>query len=245
MTSTDFTPCVQQDLQMMCRHYGPLMTSLHGVAVLQNIKDQTRATHFIRIHQSAEYWPTVMECLKFRSLPKGITDCIFAYVDTVGKRTFNPLMICTWQSDVCASTRSRLVGSPPCAIEFLDGCDQHRDDIKTDTLSPREQLSYKINTVFIDEIWQDQIIYPTLQQLSEWVTLFSALCYDNDGNYFIYVFFFSTFSERESMDHIIEFGWRMNVNPSKAIEIIRWMKSHNIEFNLKTGEVSMERFDVG
>lgn len=236
-------PLIEQDLRAMCRHYNQLIPSIRNETALLPIKCQSIDKFFIRIHQSVEFWPVVIECLKQRSFPEEITDVIYQYVDTAAKNTFNPLMICTWQSDICSDTRSNLVGYPPCAIEFINGCDIHRDDVNSSNLSAREQISFEINTAFIDEVWQDQIIYPTLAQTEEWVTLFTALCYDDDGNYFIYAFFFATFSEFESNDHVIEFGWKVNVTHEKAVDSIRWMKGHNIEMNLLTGEVTLERFD--
>jgi len=235
---------IKDELGKMCLHYAAVMPNLAAQKKLEPIKNATQNSHFVRIHQSVEYWPAVQECLKQRALPQGIVDVIFNFVDTAGKKTYNPLMICTWQSDVCARVRGNLTGYPPCAIEFLNGCDSHRDDIDTEMLSEREKLSYEINTTFIDEIWVEQVVYPVLQQIKDWVTLFTALCYDNNGQFFILAFFFTTFSELEANDHVIEFGWRMNVPSEKAVEAIQWLKMHNIDINLLTGEINLEQYDT-
>lgn len=233
------------ELQRMCQEYSGTLRRVTQMKSLNDIKRETNSSHFVRIHQSIEFWPCVVQCLKQRHFPKAIVDVVFQYVNTAGKKTYNPLMICTWASDPCLATTGRqMVGSPPCAIEFRNGCDQHRDDIDISKLSEQEKVSYDINTTFIDEVWVDQVIYPQLKQIEEWVTLFSALCFDSNGEYFVYSFFFATFSELEKDDHVIEFGWRMGVPAKNAVEAIRWMKAHNIDMNLKTREVTLERFDT-
>ena len=62
--------------------------------------------------------------------------------------------------------------------------------------------------------------------------------------FFILAFFFTTFSELEANDLVIEFGWRMNVPSEKAVEAIQWLKMHNIDINLLTGEINLEQYDT-
>lgn len=240
----DFEQVAEIELKKMCRHYGPCMDNIRSAFILNQIKQQCREDYFVRIHQSSERWDTVLDCLNKRKLPLSIVNVVFEYVNTAGKNSYNPLMICTWQSDPCAATRRNLIGLPPCAIEFIDAqsCNKHRDDIDIETLSPREKISFKLNTPFVDEVWVEHPVYPQLRELQEWVTIFSALLYDDDGNHFVYAFFFANFTEYEKNDHVVEFGWRMDIPEEKAVEFLQWMRGYNFEFNLKTGEISIEAF---
>jgi hypothetical protein len=235
---------LRDDMSRMCLHYAKVMPELRDSQSLKELESCITDTHFLRIHQRVECWPVVAKCLKERRLPQGIVDVVYEFVNTVGNHTYNPLMICVSQSNYSREIRKNLVGSPPCAIEFLGGCTEHRDDVDPEKLTYREKISYKINTNVVDELWVEEVVYPTIKQLKDWVTVFSALCYDNDGNYWVYAFFFSTFSEREDADHVIEFGWRVNVPSGRAVEAITWLKQHNVDLNLQTGEISIESFDM-